>query len=94
MKNVLRPFDINMLYNGNANAPTDIGAAPGQWPDPKAIPISMIFTSPHDRDTIAVAGESSASRAMARDITFTQCENRGRSRLSVQDARHRFYNVQ
>ena len=33
MKNVRRPFDINMLYNGNANTPTDVGprqAAPGQ----------------------------------------------------------------
>ena len=25
MKNVRRPFDINMLYNGNANTPTDVG---------------------------------------------------------------------
>jgi hypothetical protein len=33
MKNVRRPFDINMLYNGNANTPTDVGprnAEPGQ----------------------------------------------------------------
>jgi polygalacturonase len=33
MKNVRRPFDINMLYNGNANTPTDVGpreAKPGQ----------------------------------------------------------------
>jgi polygalacturonase len=33
MRNVRRPFDINMLYNGNANTPTDVGprdAEPGQ----------------------------------------------------------------
>jgi len=33
MKNVRRPFDINMLYNGNAGLATDVGprqAAPGQ----------------------------------------------------------------
>ncbi len=33
MKNVRRPIDINMLYNGNAGGPTDVGpreAAPGQ----------------------------------------------------------------
>ncbi len=33
MKNVRRPFDINMLYNGNAGLPTDVGprqAQPGQ----------------------------------------------------------------
>jgi polygalacturonase len=38
MKNVRRPFDINMRYNGNANTPTDVGpreAEPGQT---KAIP--------------------------------------------------------
>jgi polygalacturonase len=38
MKNVRRPFDINMRYNGNANTPTDVGpreAAPDQT---KAIP--------------------------------------------------------
>ena len=38
MKNVRRPFDINMRYNGNANTPTDVGprdADPGQT---KAIP--------------------------------------------------------
>ena len=33
MRNVRRPFDINMLYNGNAGLPTDVGprnAEPGQ----------------------------------------------------------------
>jgi polygalacturonase len=38
MKNVRRPFDINMRYNGNANTPTDVGpreAEPGQT---RAIP--------------------------------------------------------
>jgi polygalacturonase len=33
MKNVRRPIDLNMLYNGNANTPTDVGpreAAAGQ----------------------------------------------------------------
>ena len=36
MKNVRRPFDINMLYNGNAGLATDVGprqAAPGQTQD-------------------------------------------------------------
>jgi polygalacturonase len=38
MRNVKRPFDINMLYNGNANTPTDVGPRQPQPEQTGAIP--------------------------------------------------------
>jgi hypothetical protein len=96
MKNVERPFDINMLYNGNANAKTDIGPRQANGP-PRNIPFfhDIHFTN------ITVTGSPVAGRIlglpeqMARDITFTNVSIQADRGFLLQDARDIiFKNVQ
>jgi polygalacturonase len=89
MKNVRRPFDINMLYNGNANTPTDVGprqAEPGQT---RAIPDF------HDIHVInlTVTRSPLAGRILglpelpARNITFTNVSFQATRGFLIQDAK-------
>jgi Glycosyl hydrolases family 28 len=97
MKNVRRPFDINMLYNGNANTPTDVGprqAKPGQT---KAIPN---FHDIHVTN-LNVAHSPLAGRIlglpeqMPNHITFTNVKIQSKLGFLVQDAKDVvFKNVQ
>ncbi|MGD0138720.1 MAG: glycosyl hydrolase family 28 protein [Tepidisphaeraceae bacterium] len=95
MKNVARPFDINMLYNGNANAPTDVGP---RAPD-RQTPNIPFF---HDIDVtnLTVTRSPIAGRIlglpeqMARDITFTNVKIQADRGFLVQDATDvKFVNV-
>lgn len=90
MKNVRRPFDINMRYNGNANTPTDVGpreAEPGQT---KAIPN---FHDIHVTN-LTVTRSPLAGRIlgipeqMPDDITFTNVKIQAHRGFLVQDAKH------
>jgi hypothetical protein len=97
MKNVRRPFDINMLYNGNAGLATDVGprqAAPGQT---QAIPNfhDISFTN------ISVTRSPVAGRIigipeqMPHAITFSNVKIQAVRGFLVQDARDvAFNNVQ
>lgn len=97
MTNVRRPFDINMLYNGNANTPTDVGprqAAAGQT---RNIPN---FHDIHFAN-ITVTGSPLAGRIlglpeqMPNQITFTNVKIKSNRGFLVQDARDiTFANVQ
>jgi polygalacturonase len=96
MKNVARPFDINMLYNGNANAKTDIGPR-----DPKGQPTEKIPNF-HDIDitNLTVTRAPLAGRILglpeqpAKNITFTNCHFQADKGFSVQDAEDvRFINT-
>ena len=87
MKNVRRPFDINMLYNGNAGLATDVGpreAAPGQT---QAIPN---FHDIHVTN-LTVTRSPLAGRIlglpeqMAHDITFTNMSVQSVRGFLVQD---------
>jgi polygalacturonase len=89
MKNVRRPFDINMLYNGNANTPTDVGprqADPGQT---RAIPN---FHDIHITN-LTVTGSPIAGRIlglpeqMPSNITFTNVTIQSDRGFLVQDAK-------
>ena len=89
MKNVRRPFDINMLYNGNAGGPTDVGprqAAPGQT---QAIPN---FHDIHVTN-LTVTRSPLAGRIlglpeqMANDITFTNVNIQSVRGFLVQDGK-------
>jgi polygalacturonase len=97
MKNVRRPFDINMLYNGNAGVGTDVGpreAKPGQT---EALPnfYDLHFSN------IAVTHSPVAGRIiglpelMPHDITFSNVKIQAVRGFLVQDARGvTFDNVQ
>jgi polygalacturonase len=88
MKNVRRPVDINMLYNGNANTPTDVGtrqAAPGQT---KLIPN---FHDIHITSLVAshcsIAGRIlGLPEQMPNDISFTDVKIQAIRGFLVQDA--------
>jgi polygalacturonase len=96
MKNVARPFDINMLYNGNANTPTDVGprtAAEGQI---RNIP----FFHDIDVTNLTVTRSPIAGRILglpeqpARNITFTNVKIEADRGFLVQDAADiKFINV-
>jgi polygalacturonase len=96
MKNVRRPFDINMLYNGNANTPTDVGPreANGQT---QAIPN---FHDIHITN-LTVTRSPLAGRILglpeqlANNITFTNVKIQANRGFLVQDAKDiTFDNVQ
>jgi polygalacturonase len=96
MKNVARPFDINMLYNGNANAKTDIGPR-----DPEGQPKDRIPNF-HDIEisNLTVTRAPLAGRILglpeqpAKDITFTNCHFQADKGFTVQDAQNvRFVNT-
>ncbi len=89
MKNVRRPVDLNMLYNGNANTPTDVGprnAAPGQTTN---IPN---FHDIHFAN-ITITNSPLAGRIlglpeqMPHDITFTTVTIQSNRGFLVQDAK-------
>jgi len=87
MKNVERPFDINMLYNGNANAKTDVGPRQANG-STRNIPYfhDIHFTN------ITVTGSPVAGRILglpeqlARDITFTNVRIEADRGFLLQDA--------
>ena len=89
MKNVRRPFDINMLYNGNAGLATDVGprqAEPGQ---------TQNIPNFHDIHVtnLTVTRSPLAGRIIglpeqpAHDITFTNCRFQSTRGFLVQDAK-------
>ena len=88
MKNVRRPFDINMLYNGNAGLATDVGprqAAPGQTqniPNFHDIHVTNLTVT---RSPIAgrILG---LPEQMAHDITFTNVTIQSTRGFLVQDS--------
>ena len=97
MKNVRRPFDINMLYNGNANTPTDVGprnAEPGQTqniPNFHDIHVTNLTVT---RSPMAgrILG---LSEQMPNNITFKNVKIQSTRGFLVQDAKDiRFENVQ
>lgn len=93
MKNVARPFDINMLYNGNANTKTDVG--PRQ-------PNGDTFNVPYFHDihftNIVVTRAPVAGRILglpeqlARDITFTNVYIQADRGFIIQDAKDIIFN--
>jgi len=89
MKYVRRPFDINMLYNGNAGLPSDVGprkAEPGQ---------TEYIPNFHDIhvSNLTVTGSPIAGRIlglpeqMANSITFTSVNFQSTRGFLVQDAK-------
>lgn len=89
MKNVRRPFDINMLYNGNAGGPTDVGpreAAAGQTeniPNFHDIHVTNLTVT---RSPLAgrILG---LPEQMAHDITFTNVKVQSTRGFLVQDGK-------
>lgn len=89
MRNVRRPFDINMLYNGNAGLATDVGprqAAPGQTqniPNFHDIHITNLTVT---RSPLAgrILG---LPEQMASDITFRNVKFQSTRGFLVQDAK-------
>lgn len=89
MKNVRRPFDINMLYNGNAGLPTDVG--------PRQAEVGQTQNIPNVHDihvtNLTVTRSPLAGRIIglpeqpARDITFTNCKFQSTMGFMVQDAK-------
>jgi hypothetical protein len=88
MKNVRRPFDINMLYNGNAGGPTDVG--------PRE-PAGHTENIPNFHDihvtNLTVTRSPLAGRIlglpeqMAHDITFTNVKVQSTRGFLVQDGK-------
>ncbi len=89
MRNVKRPFDINMLYNGNANTPTDVGPREAQPEQTRAIPN---FHDIHITN-LTVTHSPLAGRIlglpeqMASNITFTNVTIQADRGFLVQDAK-------
>ncbi len=89
MTNVRRPFDINMLYNGNAGGPTDVGprqAAPGQTeniPNFHDIHVTnlTVTRSPMAGRILGVPEQ------MAREITFSNVKVQSTRGFLVQDGK-------
>jgi polygalacturonase len=97
MRNVRRPFDINMLYNGNANTPTDVGPREAQPGQTTAIPN---FHDIHVTN-LTVTRSPLAGRIlgipeqMANAITFTNVKIQADRGFLVQDGKDiTFENVQ
>jgi polygalacturonase len=89
MKNVRRPFDINLLYNGNAGLKTDVGPRRAEAGQTQNIP------NVHDIHVtnLTVTRSKLAGRILglpeqpARDITFTNCKFEGTMGFLAQDAK-------
>jgi len=89
MKNVRRPFDINMLYNGNAGLATDVG--------PRTAAEGQTHNIPNFHDihvtNLTVTRSPLAGRIlglpeqMAHDITFTNMKVQSVRGFLVQDAK-------
>ena len=89
MNYVRRPFDINMLYNGNAGLPTDVGprnAEPGQTANiPNFHDIHVTNLTITDSP---VAGRIlGLPEQMANDITFTNVKIQSDRGFLLQDAK-------
>jgi polygalacturonase len=90
MKNVRRPFDINMLYNGNAGLSTDVG--------PRQAVAGQTQNIPNFHDihvtNLTVTRSPLAGRIIglpeqpAADITFTNCKFQSTRGFLVQDAKN------
>jgi polygalacturonase len=97
MKNVRRPFDINMLYNGNANTPTDVGpreARPGQTQNIPNFHDIHVTNLTITRSPLAgrILG---LPEQMPNNITFTNVKIQSNRGFLVQDAKDiTFDNVQ
>ncbi len=89
MKNIRRPFDINMLYNGNAGLRTDVGPRQAQAGQTQNIPN---FHDIHVTN-LTVTRSPLAGRILglpeqrARDITFTNCQFQSTLGFLAQDAK-------
>jgi polygalacturonase len=89
MKNVRRPFDINMLYNGNAGLPTDVGPRQAEAGKTQNIPN---FHDIHVTN-LTVTRSPLAGRIIglpeqpAADITFTNCKFQSTLGFMMQDAK-------
>jgi polygalacturonase len=89
MKNVARPFDINMLYNGNANVKVDIGPRYAKKGQTRNIPF---FHDIHFSN-ISVSRAPEAGRIIglpeqpARDITFSNVRIDADRGFLIQDAK-------
>ncbi len=98
MKNVRRPFDINMRYNGNAGLATDVGPREAEPGETQNIPN---FHDIHIRD-LTITRSPIAGRIvgipemMPRNITFTNVKIQADRGFLVQDAKEGivFDNVQ
>jgi len=94
MKNVRRPFDINMLYNGNAGLATDVGprqAEPGQTqniPNFHDIHVTNLTVT---RSPLAgrILG---LPEQMANAITFTNCRMQSVRGFLLQDGKNIVFN--
>jgi polygalacturonase len=88
MKNVNRPFDINMLYNGNANTKTDIGPRQANGmtdnvPNFHDIHVTNL-TSTRSPDAGRILG---IPEELARDIIFTNVKIQADRGFTLQDAK-------
>jgi polygalacturonase len=95
MKNVERPFDINMLYNGNANAPTDVGPRYASG-NPRNIPnFHDIFVTNLTVTRSPVAGRIlGVPENPANNITLTNVSIQADRGFVIQDAKDiKFVNV-
>ncbi len=98
MKNVRRPFDINMRYNGNAGLATDVGPREAEPGETQNIPN---FHDIHIRD-LTITRSPIAGRIvgipemMPKNITFTNVKIQADRGFLVQDAKEGivFDNVQ
>lgn len=89
MKNVRRPIDLNMLYNGNANTPTDVGpreAAAGQT---EAIPHfhDIHFTNVTVTDSPLAGRILGLPEQPASDITLKNVTIQSKRGFLVQDGK-------
>ena len=89
MKNVRRPFDINMLYNGNANTPTDVGPRQATAEQTTAIPnFHDIHITNLTVTRSPVAGRIlGVAELMPNNITFTNCTFQANRGFLVQDGK-------
>jgi len=89
MKNVRRPFDINMLYNGNANTPTDVGPRSPEGQPQNNIPnFHDIHISNLTVTRSPLAGRIlGVPEQLPHDITFTNVKFDTDRGFLVQDAK-------
>jgi polygalacturonase len=92
MKNVRRPFDINMRYDGNANVQTDVGPRDADPDDPRQTTAIPNFHDIHITN-LTVTRSPMAGRivgipeSMPYDVTFTNVKFQTVRGFFVQDAK-------
>jgi len=88
MKNVRRPFDINMLYNGNAGGPTDVGPREPEGHTENIPNFHDIHISNLTVTRSPLAGRIlGLPEQMAHDITFTNFKVQSTRGFLVQDGK-------